>query len=86
MQSEYSAGSLNTSDSEWSEEKIHEFEENDLTVAIFDWDDTLFCTRYFEMLQIDAKKIFAEEKSLEDYGAYLVYEMQTLEEVSLYIN
>jgi hypothetical protein len=82
MQSESSAGSLNTSFSESSEEKFQE-EENDITVALFDWDDTLFCTCYFEMLQIDCKKIFSEEESLENYGAYLTYEMQTLEEVNI---
>lgn len=82
MQTESSAGSLNTSDSEWSENKF-EGEEKEYTVALFDWDDTLFCTCYFEMLQIDCKKIFSNEKSLEDYGAYLTYEMQTLEQVYL---
>jgi|LauGreDrversion4_2_1035121.scaffolds.fasta_scaffold712088_1 hypothetical protein len=85
MQSQSSTDSLNTSYSEFSEEKIQE-EENDLTVALFDWDDTLFCTCYFEMLQIDCKKIFSEGGSLENYGAYLNYEMQSLERVYIHLN
>jgi hypothetical protein len=79
MQSESSTDSMSTSDYEWTEKKDND--ENNIIVALFDWDDTLFCTRYFEMLQIDCKKIFCGQKSLEDYGAYLTYEMQTLEEV-----
>ena len=73
---------------EENEEKIdHNLEEKNKIqesihkVALFDWDDTLFCTKYFEMLQIDYKAIFSEQKSIEDFGAYLIYEMQLLEEV-----
>lgn len=81
MNSDLSEETLNTSYSEPDERKLLQTKQ-DTTVAIFDWDDTLFCTKYLEMLQIDCKKIFSEEKSLEDYGAYLIREMQTLEEVN----
>jgi hypothetical protein len=82
MNSDLSEETLNTSNSD-SDERRQLKTKQDTTVAIFDWDDTLFCTKYLELLQIDCKKIFSEEKALEDYGTYLIHEMQTLEEVKL---
>ncbi len=51
------------------------------TIAIFDWDNTLFCTDYLDMLQLDYKAIFSEQISVEQIGAYLRDEIQKLEEV-----
>lgn len=80
MQSEYSEESLNTSDSDGDQIRS-EYESEEVCVALFDWDNTLFCTGYLEMLQVDYKKVFSEEKSIESFGAYLCYELQSLEEV-----
>jgi hypothetical protein len=82
MQSEYSEESLNTSDSDGDQIRSHD-EAEELSVALFDWDNTLFCTGYLEMLQVDCKKVFSEEKSIESFGAYLSYELQALEEVKI---
>jgi hypothetical protein len=51
------------------------------TVVIFDWDNTLFCTDYLEMLKPNYESIFSGESSLEDLGCYLSEEMLTLENV-----
>lgn len=73
--------SLNTSDCDPGEDQVSYFNPpSEHSVVIFDWDNTLFCTQYFEMLQLDFKAIFAEQMSLEDVGAYLLYELQVLEE------
>jgi hypothetical protein len=50
-------------------------------IAIFDWDNTLFCTQYFEMHIKDYKGIFEERVSIESFGNFLTYELQILEEV-----
>jgi hypothetical protein len=80
MQSEFSQESLNTSDSD-SEHIKSQDEAEEIHLALFDWDNTLFCTSYLEMLQVDCKQVFSDQKSLEAFGAYLNYELQTLEEV-----
>jgi hypothetical protein len=83
MQSEYSEESLNTYDSDGDQIKFQDEEEQQqVSVALFDWDNTLFCTGYLEMLQVDYKKVFSGEKSIESFGAYLCYELQSLEEVN----
>lgn len=51
-------------------------------VAIFDWDDTLFCTKYIETLQLNLQDIFSFKLSFEDNYSYLVSEFKELEEVS----
>jgi hypothetical protein len=85
MRTEFSEESRNTHDSD--SEDIKSFQDGeDITVTIFDWDNTLFCTQYLEILQVDIKKIFSNEKSLEDFGAYLNHEMQFLEEVNKLFN
>ena len=90
MQEEFSEshGSLNTSDSEGGQEiyKFEDFkEESQSKIAIFDWDNTLFCTDYFDMLQLDYKGIFSEKKSIEEVGSYLLHELQSLEEVKYFL-
>ncbi len=75
MQSEFEEELARTTDSE------EEFEIQTRRVVIFDWDNTLFCTSYLEMFQLDFKSIFKETKSLEEY---LTHEIQSLEEVKLY--
>jgi hypothetical protein len=93
MLAEYSESheSSNTYDSErGNENSILERPQSpgECKIALFDWDNTLFCTQYLDMLQLDYKNIFSEKKSLEEVGTYLIYEIQNLEEVSkfLYIN
>jgi hypothetical protein len=86
MSSENSEEYLNTSDSDWEDKleiKIIEQDKN-ITAAIIDWDNTLFPTDYFTILQVNYKTIFSEESSIEDNGAYLLHELQSLEEVSLF--
>ena len=39
--------------------------EKDKNIAIFDWDDTLFCTKYFENFKINLQKIFDYKTDLE---------------------
>jgi hypothetical protein len=50
-------------------------------VVIFDWDDTLFCTKYLNMHEVDYKALFSEQKSIEEVSKYLSYELQSLEDV-----
>jgi len=67
--------------SDFNDIKTYMKENENRKIAIFDWDNTLFCTEYFDMLKLDYKSIFAEKTSVEDVGAYLVYELRSLEEV-----
>lgn len=88
MSEENSEEYLNTSDSDWDSKPDEEQEkpeklENKIKAAIIDWDNTLFPTGYFDLLLMDYKGIFSEEKSIEDSGAYLIHELQSLEEVSV---
>ncbi len=80
MTSKITESYLNNSISRWKDE-LPEDEVKEVSIALFDWDDTLFCTKYFEILQVDHKLIFSESKSIEDFGMYLIYELQALEEV-----
>jgi len=83
MQSEFSEDSFNTYDSD-EDQKASECEEyKEVKVVIFDWDNTLFCTSYLEMFQLDYKSIFSEQKSIEENGTFLLYDIQSLEEVEL---
>lgn len=54
-------------------------------VAIFDWDDTLFCTKYIETLQVNVSEVFSFRISFEDNYSYLVSELNELENVYYYI-
>jgi hypothetical protein len=61
-----------------------DFQKNPISpkrVAIFDWDNTLYCTQYFELHIKDYKEIFEERASIESFGNFLTYELQILEEV-----
>jgi len=50
-------------------------------IVIFDWDNTLFCTKYLEMLNADYDSIFNGRSCLEDLGGYLLDEISVLERV-----
>lgn len=52
-------------------------------IIIFDWDNTLFCTKYLEMLNPDFESIFSGRSCLEDLGSYLMDEISNLERVKL---
>ena len=52
-------------------------------IALFDWDDTLFCTKYLENHQINYSDIFSFDKTLDDFCGYLKREFDELEKVSL---
>ena len=81
MTSEYSEETIIT---EESDEEITIFEKinnNEHNIVIFDWDNTLFFTQYLDMLKLDYKALFSDQKPLEDEGAYLIEEMRNLEEV-----
>jgi hypothetical protein len=81
MQSEFSEESFNTYDSD-EDKKVSECEEyKEVKVVIFDWDNTLFCTSYLEIFKLDYKSIFSEQKSIDEVGTFLLYEIQSLEEV-----
>lgn len=50
-------------------------------IAIFDWDDTLFCTSYMEIHKLSYQDIFKGECSLELSMPFLVKELKELENV-----
>lgn len=50
-------------------------------VAIFDWDDTLFCTKYIEALQLNLVDIFTFKTSFEENYSYLKKEFEDLQNV-----
>ncbi len=89
MQAEFSESqeSWNTSDSEGEEKNISDEEKKEIEerrIALFDWDNTLFCTDYFNIFQLDYKELFSEKKSIEEVGAYLIHELRNLEEVKYF--
>ena len=53
------------------------------TVIIFDFDDTLFCTKYFDTFSIPYKDIFNNTISLEEINPGLVIELKQLENTIL---
>jgi hypothetical protein len=53
------------------------------TVIIFDFDDTLFCTKYFDTFLIPYKDIFNNTISLEEINPGLVIELKQLENTIL---
>jgi hypothetical protein len=67
------------SDTEVSERCLDEYDEH--KVVIFDWDDTLFCTKYLDLHVSDYKQLFEEKISIDQLGMYLNHELQSLEEV-----
>jgi hypothetical protein len=84
MQSENSCETFNLSDSEQETNVSQEiFQRKQQNIVIFDWDNTLFCTDYLAGLKVDFKQLFSEEKSLEEFGFYLIHELQQLEQVSV---
>ena len=48
-------------------------------IAIFDWDDTLFCTKYLETFQLNFTDIFSFKYSLEETNPYLLNQLKDLE-------
>ena len=48
-------------------------------IAIFDWDDTLFCTKYFENFKINLQKIFDYKTDLETENPFLKKEILNIE-------
>jgi hypothetical protein len=67
------------SDTEVSERCQDDYNEH--KVVIFDWDDTLFCTKYLDLHVSSYKELFDEKISIDQLGMYLNHELQTLEEV-----
>ena len=49
------------------------------TLIIFDFDDTLFCTKYFETFSISYQNIFSFQTSLEEINFCLFKELDTLQ-------
>ena len=58
------------------------------TLIIFDFDDTLFCTKYFDTFALSYQDIFACKVSLEEINPCLVRELKQLEStiIELFIN
>ena len=48
-------------------------------ISIFDWDDTLFCTKYFDTFNLNYSDIFSFKTSLQDSNPYLLNELKDLE-------
>jgi hypothetical protein len=48
-------------------------------ISIFDWDDTLFCTKYFDTFNLNYSDIFSFKTSLQDFNPYLLNELKDLE-------
>lgn len=55
------------------------------SIALFDWDDTLFCTKYMEIHELNYSDIFSCSKSLDDFCPFLTGELKELENVSFFI-
>lgn len=51
-------------------------------VAIFDWDNTLFCTEYLDLFKIDYKKLFQEQMSIDQIANFLGKDLETLQDVN----
>ena len=49
------------------------------TLLIFDFDDTLFCTKYFDTFSLSYQDIFSCKVSLEEINPCLVREVRQLE-------
>ena len=49
------------------------------TLLIFDFDDTLFCTKYFDTFSLPYKDIFTCRVSLEEINPCLIRELKQLE-------
>ena len=49
------------------------------TLIIFDFDDTLFCTKYFDTFKISYQNIFSFQSSLEEVNFCLFKELDTLQ-------
>ena len=58
------------------------------TLIIFDFDDTLFCTKYFDTFSLIYQDIFTCKVSLEEINPCLVRELKQLEStiIELFIN
>ena len=58
------------------------------TLIIFDFDDTLFCTKYFDTFSLIYQDIFSCKVSLEEINPCLVRELKQLEStiIELFIN
>ncbi len=58
------------------------------TLIIFDFDDTLFCTKYFDTFALSYQDIFSCKVSLEEINPCLVRELKQLEStiIELFIN
>ena len=58
------------------------------TLIIFDFDDTLFCTKYFDTFALSYQDIFTCKVSLEEINPCLVRELKQLESIiiELFIN
>jgi len=82
MQSEFSEDSLNTYDSDDEVRRPDSNESKEVRVVIFDWDNTLFSTSYLEIFQLDFRSIFSEDKAIDEVGTFLLYEIQSLEQVN----
>jgi hypothetical protein len=56
-------------------------------ISIFDWDDTLFCTKYFDTFNLNYSDIFSFKTSLQDFNPYLLNELKELENsiISLFL-
>ena len=55
------------------------YEKMEKKIAIFDWDDTLFCTKYLETFQINFSDLFSFKQSIEESNPYLLNQLKDLE-------
>lgn len=70
-----------TTNSEISLKYSTEMESQLQTVILFDWDDTLFCTKYLGLHGLNYNEIFSCQSSLEDLCCYVNSELKDLEQV-----
>ena len=58
------------------------------TLIIFDFDDTLFCTKYFDTFTLSYQDIFSCKVSLEEINPCLLRELKELEStiIELFMN
>lgn len=73
-----------TNNTEISPKSSTEMEPQLKTIVLFDWDDTLFCTKYLNMHNLNYNDIFSFKASIEEVCCYLNTELRELEQVIIF--
>ena len=71
--------SINSDNTTTEDYSPNPYEKMEKKIAIFDWDDTLFCTKYLETFQINFSDLFSFKYSIEESNPYLLNQLKDLE-------